>query len=95
MGYELLEKMKVEELKNFLKIHGLKVTKTKKELVARLFAASKNGVQPVKTAVKIESDLKSLISQYLTRLRHLVGGWKKMKEWHFRQCYQTKMYLTF
>ena len=30
MGYELLEKMKVEELKNFLKIHGLKVTKTKK-----------------------------------------------------------------
>ena len=95
MGYELLEKMKVEELKNYLKIRGLKVTKTKKELVARVFAASKNGVQPVKTAVKIESDLKPLISQYLTYLRYLVGGLKRMKEWHFRQRYQTKMYLTF
>ena len=34
MDYELLEKMKVEELKNYLKIRGLKVTGTKKELVA-------------------------------------------------------------
>ena len=29
MDYELLEKMKVEELKNYLKIRGLKVTVTK------------------------------------------------------------------
>ena len=57
MDYELLEKMKVEELKNYLKMRGLKVTGTKKELVARVFAASENGVQPVKTAVEIESDL--------------------------------------
>ena len=56
MDYELLEKMKVEELKNYLKIRGLKVTGTKKELVTRVFAASENGVQPVKTAVEIESD---------------------------------------
>ena len=49
--------MKVEELKNYLKIRGLKVTGTKIELVARVFAASENGVQPVKTAVEIESDL--------------------------------------
>ena len=53
MDYELLEKMKVEELNNYLKIRGLKVTRTKKELVARVFAASENGVQPVKTAVEI------------------------------------------
>ena len=54
MDNELLEKMKVEELKNYLKIRGLKVTGTKKkELVARVFAASENGVQPVKTAVEI------------------------------------------
>ena len=31
MDYELLEKMKVEELKNFSKIRGLKVTVTKTE----------------------------------------------------------------
>ena len=30
MDYELLEQMKVEELKNSLKIHGLKVTGTKR-----------------------------------------------------------------
>ena len=31
MDYELLEKMKVKELKNYLKIRGLKVTGTKEE----------------------------------------------------------------
>ena len=56
MDYELLEKMKVEELKNYLKLRGLKVTGIKKkELIARVFAASENGVQPVKAAVEIES----------------------------------------
>ena len=94
-GLWIIRKDESRGIKEFLENTWLKSNKDKKELVARLFAASKNGVQPVKTAVKIESDLKSLISQYLTRLRHLVGGWKKMKEWHFRQCYQTKMYLTF
>ena len=49
--------MKVEELKNYFKIHSLKVTGTKKELVAQVFAASENGVQPVKTAVETELDL--------------------------------------
>ena len=60
MDFELLEKMKVEGLKNYMKIRGLKVTGTKKELVARVFAASENGVQPVKTAVELESDLITL-----------------------------------
>ena len=40
MDYELLEKMKAEELNNYLKILGLKVIGTKKELVAQVFAAS-------------------------------------------------------
>ena len=46
MDYELLEK-----------IRGLNVTGIKKELVAQVFAASNDGVQPIKTAVEIESDL--------------------------------------
>ena len=47
-GYELLEKVKLQELKNDLKIRGLKVRGTKKELVARVFTASENGVEIVK-----------------------------------------------
>ena len=66
MDYELLEKMKVDELKNYLKIRGLKVTGTKKELVSRAFTASENGVQPVKTAIEIESDL---ITDYKNKLK--------------------------
>ena len=57
MDYELLEKMKVDVLKNYLKIRGLKITGTKKELVPGAFAGSENGVQPLKTAVEIESYL--------------------------------------
>ena len=57
MDYKLLEKMKIKELKNYFEIRGLKVTRTKRKLVAWVFAASENGVQPVKTVVEIESDL--------------------------------------
>ena len=66
MDYELLEKMKIKELKNYLKICRLKVTETKKELVPWVFVASENGVQPVKTAVVIESDL---ITDYKNELK--------------------------
>ena len=58
--------MKVEELKNYLKICDLKITWTKKELVARIFAATENGVQPVKTEVEVESDL---ITDYKNKLK--------------------------
>ena len=87
MDYELFWKMKVEEWKNCMKILDLKVTGTKKELVVWVFAASESGVQPVKTAVEIESDLITdnkinlkLKTQCLTHLRYLIGGWKNMKE---------------
>ena len=54
----LLIKDESEELKNSLKIHGLKVTgqKKRKDLVARAFAVCQNGVQTVKSAVEVESD---------------------------------------
>ena len=66
MDYELVEKMKVEELKSYFKIRGLRVTGTKKILIARVFAARENGVQPVKTAVEIELDL---INDYKNKLK--------------------------
>ena len=66
MDYELLECLKVEELKNYLKISGLKVTGTKKELVVRVFVTSENGVQPVKVVVETES---ALITDYKNKLK--------------------------
>ena len=66
MDYELVEKMKVEELKSNFKIRGIRVRGTKKILIARVFAARENGVQLVKTAVEIELDL---INDYKNKLK--------------------------
>ena len=41
----------------------------------------------------IKTNWKSMISQYLTYLRYLMGGWKKMKESYFGHCYHTRIYL--
>ena len=58
MDYDMIEKLNIDELKNYLKIRGLKVGGRKKELVARVFAAQENDVKPVKTAVEVEDLLK-------------------------------------
>ena len=58
--------MSLEELKNYLRIRGLKVNERNFELVARLFAASENNVKPIKTAVEVEADLKT---EYLAKLK--------------------------
>ena len=42
----MLSKMRVEELKSYLKIRRLKVSGKKEELVARVFVAFENNVQP-------------------------------------------------
>ena len=65
MDYEMIEKLNMEELKNYLKIRGLKVTGRKKELVARVFNAQENDVKPVKTAVEVEAVLKNEYSKKL------------------------------
>ena len=54
----MIEKLNMEELKNYLKIRALKVTERKKELVARVFNAQEDHVKPVKTAVEVEAVLK-------------------------------------
>ena len=58
--------MSLEELKNYLRIRGLKVNGRNFELVVRLFAASENNVKPIKTAVEVEADLKT---EYLAKLK--------------------------
>ena len=57
--------MKVEELKDYLKLRGLKVSGRKVELVGRVFSASENNVPFIKSAVEIEKDLYSEYQQKL------------------------------
>ena len=67
MDYELLEKRKVEELKNFSKIRGLKVTVTKTEQVAKYLLPVKMEFNLQKPWQKqIESDL---ITDYKSKLK--------------------------
>ena len=66
MDYDLVAKMHVNELKNYLKVRGLKISGNRTELVDRVFSAKENNVMPVKTAVEVEEDLKK---EYKKKLR--------------------------
>ena len=66
MDYDLVAKMHVNELKNYLKVRGLKISGNKNELVAPVFSAIENNVMPVKTAVEVEEDSKK---EYEKKLR--------------------------
>ena len=66
MDYDLNSKMSLEELKNHLRIRGLKVNGRKNEVVARVLAASENGIKTIKTAVEVEGDLKT---EYWAKLK--------------------------
>ena len=65
-GLWITRKDESRGIKELLENTCLKVTGTKKELVSRAFTASENGVQPVKTAIEIESDL---ITDYKNKLK--------------------------
>ena len=55
-GLWIIRKDESRRIKELLKITWLKSNRDKKkELIARVFAASENGVQPVKAAVEIKS----------------------------------------
>eukprot|EP00795_Rhopilema_esculentum_P006578 gene6578-12114_t len=57
MDFDMVAKMKVEELKSYLRPRGLKVSGRKEEQVARVFAAAENDVKPIKTAEEIEQEM--------------------------------------
>ena len=57
MDYDMFNKMKVEELKSYLRLRGLRVTGKKAILVARSFCAYENNVAVVKTAEEVEAEL--------------------------------------
>ena len=54
----MFNKMKAEELKNYLRLRGLKVTGKKAVLVARAFSTFENNVAVIKTAEEVEAELK-------------------------------------
>ena len=62
MEYGMVAKMKVDELKKYLRLRGISVTGIKAELVARAFVAME-----AKTAAEIESDLQT---EYQAKLLH-------------------------
>ena len=106
MDYDLISKVSLEELKNYLRIRGLKVNGRKNELVVRAFAASENCIKPIKTAVEVEADLKT---EYLAKLKiddrnipdpfKIPRGWMKedesMKFWPMLLYPDIFKYLMF
>lgn len=57
MDFETISNMKVSELKDFLRLRGLKVSGKKCELVSRVFIALENDAPVLKTAEEVEGEL--------------------------------------
>ena len=58
MDFDLFNGMKIDELKSYLRLRGLKVSGKKAILVARAFAAHENNAPVVMTAEEVEAELK-------------------------------------
>ena len=87
MELDLISKMKVDELKNFLRLRGLKVSGRKADLVARVFVAAENNVPVVKTAEEVEKEIAKEYSDKLILGEEVIPdpfqlpiGWKKVME---------------
>ena len=82
MDLDRISGLKVEELKNFLRLRGLKVSRRKEELVARVFVAIENDVPLQKTAEEVEQEI---ATEYETKL--FVQGTQQ-------DLYSTDLYST-
>ena len=73
----MISEMKVEELKEFLRLQGLKVHGRKEELVTRVFVAHENDVPLVKSADEVEQEI---VDEYKEKL--FVDGEKLPNPFH-------------
>nr|XP_047127259.1 uncharacterized protein LOC124808307 [Hydra vulgaris] len=65
MDYDTVCSMKVEELKSYLRLRGLKISGKKEILAARVYCAMENNVTPIKTAEEVEHDI---LTEYKKKL---------------------------
>ena len=81
MDFDMVTGMKVEELKDYLRLRGLKISGEKAVLVARVFAASaENNVKPIKSAAEVQVDLRNEYQAKLLLGDHLVPDPYHLKE---------------
>ena len=102
MDFETIKKMKVNELKDFLKLHGLRISGNKEQLLSRFFCDVENNVQPVKTAEEVEGQLSK---EYKDKLWHmgieipdpfkLENGWKTESEGTKEWSSVSSLYIVF
>eukprot|EP00112_Aurelia_sp_Birch-Aquarium-sp1_P004894 Seg1553.4 transcript_id=Seg1553.4/GoldUCD/mRNA.D3Y31 product="hypothetical protein" protein_id=Seg1553.4/GoldUCD/D3Y31 len=71
----MISTMKVEELKNFLRLRGLKVGGRKQELVSRVFVAIENEVPIVQTAEEVEMEIAKDYEEKMQDPFKIVDGW--------------------
>lgn len=82
MNYEMILKLKVDELKSYLRSRNLKVCGSKQKLISRRFVAVENNEQVVSTVVEnIEENCESAYKQnivvdpsWMIRRRHRFFG---------------------
>ena len=53
----MISSLKVDELKDFLKARGLRISGRKEELVSRVFCAVENNGPVLKSAIEVENEL--------------------------------------
>ena len=57
MDFDTISKLKVQELKTFLRLRGLNVSGRKEELIARVFVAYENNVPLIKSAEDVQQEI--------------------------------------
>ena len=98
----MISKLKVDELKSFLRLRNLKVSGSKNELISRVFVAVENNVPVVPTAVEIEENLAASYDKKLVfddikipdpfNLKLFMDGRMKMMVWRFGLSLQAWIY---
>ena len=65
MDFDYFHNMKVDDLKSYLRISGLKFTRKKSVPVAQVFETSENNIPLVKSAEEVETELEMNVPESL------------------------------